>query len=78
MVGFDLKGSLIAMGTDDERVQMFDAETGREMLIGPRGELSKRILTDTASCVKIIDSLDGKEGTSVYTAAGTKIEKWAW
>lgn len=77
-VGFDVKGDLIAAGTDDEKVQLFDAGTGRELQAGPGGGLSREKLMGTARCVKIVDGEAWGNETSLYIAAGDRLEEWAW
>lgn len=76
-VGFDVKEDLIAAGTDNESVQLFDAATGRELPAGNGGGLSSRKLTGTARCVKFVESLE-KEEMRLYVAAGENIEEWTW
>lgn len=77
-VGFDVKGSLIAAGTDDERVQVLDGGTGLELQTGAGGGLGREKLAGTARCVKLTDGADRGEEIRLYVAAGANIEEWAW
>jgi len=77
-VGFDVKGTLIAAGTDDERVQIFDGGTGRELQAGAGGRLGRDKLGGTARCVKFVGAAEWGDETRLYIAAGTKLEEWTW
>lgn len=77
-VGFDVKGDLVAAGTDDEKVQLFDAGTGRELQAGTGGRLGQEKLAGTARCVKLVDGAAWGNETSLYVAAGDTLEEWAW
>lgn len=77
-VGFDVKGYLIAAGTDDGRVQLFDGGTGRELQTGTAGRLGREKLAGTARCVKLVDGADQGQEIRLCVAAGPNIDEWAW
>ena len=78
-VGLDvLRDQLIAVGTDDEKVQVFDAGSGREVDVGTGGVLGRSSLGGLARCLRFVDGEGTREGTRLYVAAGDAIQEWAW
>lgn len=78
-VGFDVLGDkLVAVGTDDERVQVFDAGTGREVEIGTGEALGKRKLRGLARCLRFASGERKGEGAKLLVSAGRGFEEWSW
>ena len=78
-VGLDvLKDEMIAVGTEDERVQVFDAGTGREVMVGNGGTLGRTTTGGLARCLQFVEGEGKKEGLELYVAAGRGLEEWTW
>lgn len=79
-VGFDVLGDrLVAVGTDDERVQVFEAGSGKEVVVGEGEKLGGRKLGELARCLRFVNGGEGKrEGVKLVVAAGRRMEKWSW
>lgn len=77
-MGFDVCGDLIAVGTDDETVQVFDGGTGREVRTGGGGALGERRLGGLARCLQFVGGEEERRGLRLLLAAGNGIEEWAW
>ena len=78
-VGLDVwRDRLIAVGTDDEKVQVFDAGTGKQVDVGIGGQLGQKRLGGFARCLKFVEGEGKSEGMRLYVAAGDEIQEWAW
>ena len=78
-VGLDVLGdALVAVGTDDKKVQVFDAGTGGELEIGAGGKLGKKKLGGLARTLKFLDGEGRQQGPKLLVSAGSKIEEWVW
>lgn len=77
-VGFDIYRDLIAAGTDDGRVQIFDGGTGKEVDVGVVGALGKRKLKGLARCLKFVGGEETGEGVRLLVSSAGGIEEWAW
>ena len=78
-VGLDVLGdALIAVGTDDEMVQVFDVGTGGELEIGIGGKLGNRKLGGLARTLKFLDGEGSQQGPKLLVSAGSMIEEWVW
>lgn len=76
-VGFDVCGNLVAAGTDEGRVQIFDGASGREVLVGVGGDLGEE-LGGPARCLRFVEGEEGREGRKLFVAGPKGIEQWAW
>lgn len=77
-VGFDVCGDLVAAGTDDQRVQVFDLGSGKELQVGMGGELGRRDLGGPVRCLRFVEGEGKPEGMKLFVATWRGIEEWAW
>jgi len=77
-VGFDVRRDLIAAGTDEGRVQVFDGCTGQELQMGTGVGLGERKLGGSARCLRLVGDEDGEGEVRLFVAAGESVEEWAW
>ena len=75
-VGFDVCGDLIAAGTDEKGLQVFDGTSGREVVVGGGGMRKK--LGGPARCLQFVEMEEAREGRKLFVADGTGIQQWAW
>ena len=70
-IGFDVhqEFNVVAAGTEDRNVQLFDLKSGREL---HHRSLDVR---QYASCIKIVD--DPWHGPRLYVANGHRIDAWS-
>lgn len=76
-VGFDVCGGLVAAGTDEDGVQIFEGATGREVRLGLGGDVGKE-LGGPARCLRFVEGEGGREGRKLFVAGARGIEQWAW
>lgn len=76
-VGFDVCGNLVAAGTDEGGVQVFDGASGRELRVGMGGDVGKK-LGGPARCLRFVEMEEKREGRRLFIAGGRGIEQWAW
>lgn len=76
-VGFDVCGGLVAAGTDEGGVQIFNGASGREVRVGVDGNLGKE-LGGPARCLRFVEGEGGIEGRKLFVAGARGIEQWAW
>ncbi|KAI4132361.1 MAG: hypothetical protein LQ338_000709 [Usnochroma carphineum] len=77
-LGFDVHRNLVASGTEDKKVQIFDLHSGRELHIGNNDLLPNDTLTGHARCLKFVEHGFGGEGLRLLVANGARIDAWAW
>lgn len=73
-VGFDVCGYLIAAGTDEGRLHIFDGATGREVMGGKRGNM----LGGSARCVRFVEMEEERDGRRLFVADAEGIRQLAW
>ena len=76
-VGFDVGGNLVAAGVDEGGAQMFDAASGREVMMG-KGEDMGKDLGGPARCLRFVEMEERRDGRGLFVADGRGIELWAW
>ena len=76
-VGFDVCGSLVAAGTDEAGVQVFDGASGREVMVGMGGDMGKK-LGGPARCLRFVETEEKRDGRRLFVAGVRGIEQWAW
>ena len=76
-VGFDVCGTLVAAGTDEGGVQVFDGASGREVVVGMGGGMGEK-LGGPARCLQFVEVEEGREGRGLFVAGARGIEQWAW
>lgn len=76
-VGFDVCGNLVAAGTDEGGVQIFDAASGREVTVGMGGGAGKGF-EGPAKCLRFVDMEEKRNGRGLFVAGVRGIEQWAW
>ncbi|KAI4178934.1 MAG: hypothetical protein LQ348_005492 [Seirophora lacunosa] len=77
-LGFDVHRNLVASGTEDQRVQIFDLKSGLELGVGNQDLLPNDTLTGHARCVKFVDHDFNGDGLRLLVANGTRIDAWDW
>ena len=76
-VGFDVCGDLVAAGTDEGGVQIFDGASGREVRVGRGRDVGRRV-GGLARCLRFVEVEGGREGRGLLVAGVGGIERWAW
>lgn len=76
-VGFDVCGNLVAAGTDEGGVQIFDGASGREVTVGMGGDMGKD-LGGPASCLRFVDTEQRRDGRRLFVEGARGIEQWTW
>ena len=76
-VGFDVCGDLVAAGTDEGGVQLFDGTSGREVPVGVKQKKGEE-LGGSAKCLQFVEMEERKEGRGLLVAHERGIEQWAW
>ena len=77
-VGFDVCGDLIAAGTDEGGVQLFDGGSGREVAAGVKEKKEEEESGGSAKCLQFVEMEEKREGKGLLVADGRGIEQWAW
>lgn len=76
-VGFDVCGNLVAAGTDEGGVQIFDGASGREVTVGMGGDMGKD-LGGPARCLRFVDTEQRRDGRRLFVEGARGIEQWTW
>ena len=76
-VGFDVCGNLVAAGTDEGGVQIFDGASGREVTVGMGGDMGKD-LGGPATCLRFVDTEERRDGRRLFVEGARGIEQWTW
>lgn len=77
-LGFDVYRNLVAVGTEDQKVRIFDLHSGRELQIGNGDSSPNGTLTGQARCLKFVEYGYNGDGLRLLVANGTRIDAWAW
>ncbi|KAL9025854.1 MAG: hypothetical protein Q9196_005391 [Gyalolechia fulgens] len=77
-LGFDVYRDLVASGTEDMKVQIFDLTSGKELDVGHKHNLPNGTLTHPAMCLKFVEHDHNGDGLRLLVANGRKIDAWAW
>lgn len=77
-LGFDVYRDLVASGTEDMKVQIFDLTSGKELDVGHKHNLPNGTLTNPAMCLKFVEHDHNGDGLRLLVANGRKIDAWAW
>ncbi|KAL8648235.1 MAG: hypothetical protein Q9210_005112 [Variospora velana] len=77
-LGFDVHRNLVASGTEDQKVQIFDLKSGLELGVGNQDLLPNDTLTGHARCLKFVEHEFNGDGLRLLVANGTRINAWAW
>ncbi|KAI4135984.1 MAG: hypothetical protein LQ341_005818 [Variospora aurantia] len=78
-LGFDVHRNLVASGTEDQKVQIFDLKSGLELGVGQDQDLLPNDrLTGHARCLKFVEHEFNGDGLRLLVANGTRINAWAW
>ncbi|KAL9066285.1 MAG: hypothetical protein Q9161_007661 [Pseudevernia consocians] len=76
-VGFDVCGDLVAGGTDEGGLQLFDGMSGREVMVGVGRDIRKK-LGGPARCLRFVETDEGRDGKKMFVAGVRGVEEWAW
>ncbi|KAL9585038.1 MAG: hypothetical protein Q9212_001753 [Teloschistes hypoglaucus] len=76
-LGFDVHENLVAVGTEDKKIQLFDIKSGREVAFGnqPGPSIVDR---HHASCLKFVGDENRGDGMRLLVANGPYIDAWTW
>ncbi|KAL8718243.1 MAG: hypothetical protein Q9225_004601 [Loekoesia sp. 1 TL-2023] len=77
-LGFDVYKNMVASGTEDKKVQIFDLTSGRELEIGNKNMLPNDTMTNHARCLKFVEHDFNGDGLRLLVANGRRIDAWAW
>ena len=77
-VGFDVCGDLVAAGTDEAGVQLFEGPSGRRVRAGVGGEMGEVGVGGPARCVRFVEMEGRREGRTLFAAGEGGIEQWVW
>ncbi|KAL8834645.1 MAG: hypothetical protein Q9170_003647 [Blastenia crenularia] len=77
-LGFDVYRNLVASGTEDKKVQIFDLTSGKELDIGATGARPNDEVLSHARCLKFVEHDDNGDGLRLLVANGSRIDAWAW
>lgn len=77
-LGFDVYRNLVATGTEDKKVQIFDLHSGRELQVGNQDRLPADTLMAPARCLKFVEHGFNGDGLRLLVANGRRIDAWAW
>jgi propanediol dehydratase large subunit len=72
--GFDVHGDLIAAATADQRVQLFNVRTGKEVKMGQGEGVSQ--LSGQARCVKFAE--DEGQMLKLYVSSQGTVQELSW
>lgn len=76
-VGFDVCGDLVAAGTDEGGVQLFDGASGREVPVGVK-EAKGENWGGPAKYLQFVEMEEEKDGRGLLVADERGIEQWTW
>lgn len=76
-VGFDVCGDLVAAGTDEGGVQMFDGASGREVTVGVGGDTGRKF-EGPARCLRFVEMEGRGHGMKLFVGGLRGVEQWTW
>lgn len=75
--GFDVCGDLVAAGTDEGGVQMFDGASGREVTVGVGGGAGRKF-EGPARCLRFVEMEGRGHGMRLFVGGSRGVEQWTW